>query len=545
MNLDETIFREYDIRGYAQDVPEKGIKINLTSQLALCIGKALGSRLREGATVVVSGDHRISTPDLREAIVYGYAYTGVNVKFDEYPVPSAANNWYLIRHNLDGAVQVSGSHSPFYFNGIKISEGLEALYGDELEELLPIIKTDEYRVASRKGIIEEVDIETLYLKMLRVAYPEPFKHCHRIILDAGNGLGGLLAPLLQERGAEVVVLFGRPDGNFPYHDADPSSVKATEIITDMLKNTNKGIKDPAKRWYGIMTDGDADRSGFISEDGKVVWPEKMAAIFYREYLRNPENKGRVMALDVRASNAAMNIIRENDGVGLFIPAGYPSHRMFAKLVSKEIGKEYPTGTSAEASGHFFYPTAAIDEDGNPVPRAADILIDDGLYSALKFIYIVDRFRDDCSSECGPLKELVETIPEAQSRPEIRVDCPDKDKFNVVEQIKERIKKDYADQLKPLGKLMLVGEGTKTIKVQKPEYGIIEVDGVRAQFKDESWFLIRASNTGPELTLKFEATTKDMLLQRMEEVDRLLQEYPVVRRERLEEAIDNVQRELGE
>ena len=536
MNFDKKIFREYDIRGYAQDVSEN-ITANLTPELALCIGKALGSRLKEGATVVVSGDHRDSTPALRNAIVNGYISTGVNVLVDNNPVPSAGNNWYLITRKLDGAVQVSGSHNPSYYNGIKISEGFEPLYGEELKKIMPVIEAGKYRISSKPGRVDKVDIVDSYIKMLNVAFPEPFKHPHRIILDAGSGLGGLLAPLLQDRGAEVILLFGKPDGKFPYHEADPSSVKATEIVVDTLKNTNKSIKDPAKRWYGILTDGDADRSGFIAEDGGVVWAEKMAAIFYRDYLQNPNNKGRVMALDVRASNAAMNIVQENGGIGLFIPAGYPSHRMFARLVSKDIGKDYPTGTSAEASGHFFFPTAAIDENGESLPHAIDILIDDGLYSALKLIYISDKFRDNCPNECGAMRELATTIPEAPSYPEIRLDCHDSDKFNVVDEIKERIKKDYEDQLKPLGDLMVVGEGTKAIKTQRPNYGIIEVDGVRAQFKDESWFLIRASNTVPMLTLKFEAQTPALLLQRMKEVNKILQGYSVVKRENLEKGIE--------
>jgi phosphomannomutase/phosphoglucomutase len=536
MKVDRVVFRGYDIRGYAYDAPEKNIQTNLTPELALCIGKALGSRLQAGSTVVVSGDHRDSTPALREAVVNGYISTCVNVHLDNQPVPSAANNWYLIRHNLDGAVQISGSHNPWYFNGLKISEGTEALYGDRLKELIEVIESDSYRVSASKGKVENISIVEPYMNMLRKAFPDPLKCCHRIILDAGNGLGGLLAPVLQEKGADVLVLLGKPDGGFPYHDADPSSTEAAEIVVQSLKDTNKGIKDASRRWYGILTDGDADRSGFVAEDGEVVWPEKMAAIFYREYLQNKEYKGRVMALDVRASNVAMRIVEENGGRGFFIPAGYPSHRMFARLIDSDIGKEYPTGTSAEASGHFFYPTASSDENSDFVEHAADILIDDGLYSALKFVYILDSFKSTGAAGCSTLKELTETVPGNPTWPEIRVDCPDEDKFGVVDQIKEQIKRDYADQLKPIGEPVLVGKGKETVKAQEPKWGIIEVDGVRAQFRDGSWLLIRASNTVPMLTLKFEAPTQDLLLQRMKEVDGILSVYPQINRTPLQNAV---------
>ena len=157
MKLDKTVFREYDIRGYAQDAPEHNATANLTADLAFCIGKSLGSRLKIGATVVVSGDHRTSTSALRKAVVDGYTSTGVNVLLDENPVPSGGNNWYLIRHNLDGAVQITGSHNPWYFNGMKISEGLKALYGAGLKALIPVIETNSYRTTSVRGKIEKIN----------------------------------------------------------------------------------------------------------------------------------------------------------------------------------------------------------------------------------------------------------------------------------------------------------------------------------------------------------------------------------------------------
>ncbi|MBD3184870.1 hypothetical protein GF312_21485 [Candidatus Poribacteria bacterium] len=543
MKIDATIFRGYDIRGYTHDVPEKDIKKNLTEDVALNIGMALGSRLEEGSTVVISGDHRIMTTKLRQALVDGYTAVGINVKVDEGQVPSGANNWYLIRHGLDGAVQVTGSHNPWYFDGMKISEGMEALYGEQLKELIPKIEEGKYRLSKKKGNIEKINIVDSYIQMLNKAFPEPFKCKHRIIFDAGNGLGGLLVPLLQERGADVIALLTKPDGSFPYHDADPSDKEAAELVSEALEATNRGINSPEDKWYGLLTDGDADRSGFVAENAEVVWPEKMAAIFYKEYLLNSKNDEEVMALDVRASNAAMKIVSENGGRGFFIPAGYPSHRLFARLIIPEIGKTKPTHTTAEASGHFFYPTASMGENSNFVPHAADILIDDGLYSALKFIYILDEFKTDDSCAGVTLQELMDTIPSNPTGPEIRVSCDDKEKFQIVDKIKAQISKDYKDDLKALCDPLEVGDGKSKIKIQKPDCGLIEVDGVRAQFKDHSWFLIRASNTVPKLTLKFEAPSYELLYQRMQEVNNIFKEYSTVEPEPLEKAIESFWEEI--
>lgn len=133
INIDSAIFRSYDVRGVVRDTknPDGTItKANLTPEVVNLIGKALGSRIPEGSTVVISGDHRESSKKLIDALVKGYTSTGVNVKVSYTPTPTGGNNWYLISNDLDGAVQVTGSHNPPEYNGLKISEGVTVLHGE-------------------------------------------------------------------------------------------------------------------------------------------------------------------------------------------------------------------------------------------------------------------------------------------------------------------------------------------------------------------------------------------------------------------------------
>ena len=521
--LDSNIIRGYDIRGFTVpiEVGNETVAANLTPKVAELIGKVLGSRIGPGSTVVISGDMRDSTSGLIDALILGYISTGVNVQIDRSQVPSGGNNWYLITRNLDGAVQVTGSHNPAEYNGLKVSEGLSALFGEELTEIIPVIQSGEFREVDQIGTVTEVDVKDPYMQMLEAVFPEyttPF----RVVVDCGNGIGAPLIDVLRSKGVEVIGMYTEPDGTFPNHLADPSKIGALQDLIAKVKELNSSLEPGDIPWIGIALDGDADRSGFIDEEGNIVYPERMAAIFYRGYVR--ENPGAVMALDVRASNSTSDMVREEGGIGWFIKAGYPAHRAFVRVTGKEgnFNKPRLTGLSAEASGHFFFNTAGFDENGDPVPHAQKqgILTDDGLYAALKFLQILDNTEQD------RLVDLIATVPTNPVSNEVRVTCPDDVKFDIVDQIEKIVRAEYAAQLNPTGEIITVGEDLihGGLMIQSPTDGLITVDGVRAQFKDGSWFLIRASNTSPKLTLKFEALTQELLIQRLREVRDLLSQF---------------------
>jgi phosphomannomutase/phosphoglucomutase len=505
----------YDVRGLA--MPRGDKTPTLSPEIMLHLGAAIGSRLNVGATVFVTRDGRLTSPDFQEAIIQGLLQTGVNVVETKDTTPTGAATWFVInqKEKIAAGMVVSGSHNPKEDNGVKISIGGEALYGAELKELIPVIENGEYRIvpAEQQGKRSVVDVTSQYLSMLEHAYPKLDLSGTRIVYDAGDGIGGVLVPFLRNRGAEVEARNIVPDGNFPaYGQADPSKPSCVDPLSAVVKAANQG---EARKWVGLMIDGDADRSGFITESGRVFWPDKMAAIFYKDYLEKlsrgelPDYFGPHMAMDVRASSSATTMVFQLGGVGMFIPAGYPSHRAWARLIAPEIGKTKATGTSAEASGHFFYPTALIGADGAIYEPAKDFLVDDGLYSALMLLQI--------QKETGlTLDAMMALIPDLPSSREIWVEvADDSKKFDIVEQIKRTATQRYADQMRPLGKgVMNIG----TMRVQDTNEGLILVDGVRVQFRDGSFGLVRASNTSPMLTLRFEATESGRLVALMEDFE---------------------------
>jgi len=537
--LNPGMFRAYDVRGFVRNTFVKRKLIypkDLYPETAYHIGSALGTRLKPGQKVLISGDHRDSTTRLMVYLAKGYRETGIHVDISFEAVPTAGNNWYLITRNYDGAVQIAGSHNPPEFNGLKISEGLTALHGNKLQELIPMIEAElanpgsAYRTVSKEqmGQLSEVDINSPYYKALDRAFSE-FRHPWRIILDAHNGMGDGLASLFEAKGAEVEGRYLERDGEFPNGPADPSRPASVEETLGLVTERNKSLKSGEIPWIACFIDGDADRSGFGDEKGQVVDPEKMASIFYRDYLLHPSHAGHFMAMDVRASTSAEQIVRQNGGKGVFIQAGYPSHRQFASAIIPTIGKKGTTFRSSEASGHHFNPTAATDENGKSIPWGTDLLVDDGLYSALLFMQLLDqadqtpeiaKLQPSRKSKRFSLSEFMATIPSAPTSPEIRTPCPDSVKFEIIKRIIKQFQTNPEGLRQPLGEV-IHHEG---LRLQETTNGLILVDGVRAQYEEGSFGLVRASNTSPNLTYRFEALTEKGLLFRMKQFRDLLAPY---------------------
>lgn len=519
INFYKGIMGGYDIRGLA--LPKGDKKITLSPEIAFHIGAAIGSRMKEGETLFVTRDGRLTSPSFAEQLVSGTRQTGVNVVTTINPTPTGVASWYAINQKLDGSVVISGSHNPKEDNGFKIGLYGKALYGTALKELIPVMENGNYRVASKLGNLSFTDVVPQYIQMLDHAFPKLDLTGMRIVFDAGNGVGGCVVQFLKDKGAEVETRNIIPDGNFPaYGKADPSTAICTDALSKAVKEMNLNVRSGPK-WFGLMTDGDADRSGFVTESGEVFWPEKMGAIFYEDYLTAYNNKklpsfyGNFMALDVRGSSAVYDVVKRLKGNGFFVQAGYPSHRTWATLISKEIGKDKCTGRSAEASGHFFDPTAAIGADGKQYEHARYTLIDDGIYSAIILMKIAKEMKLDMNS-------LFKRVPDMPTSREIRIEVKDDSKkFELVAKLEADIKKKFASRLKPLGKGVMVLDG---LRVQGPNDGLILVDGMRVQLKDDSWGVLRASNTSPMLTLKFEAKEAKTLTGLMQEFVDMLKAY---------------------
>ncbi len=524
--IDATMVREYDIRGYAMPAP--GRTVNLDPTVARHIGMALGSRLPIGAKVVVTADARLTSPDLRRAVAEGYALAGANVVTDPQPVPSGVVSWYAGRYRLGGSCQITGSHNPPYFNGLKITEKGGAFFGAALATIVDVIRDEAYRRPKRTGTITHTDVVSPYVEMLLSAFPGKLKCRHRIALDAGNGLGGVLVDVLKAKGADVMPLLTEPDGRFPVHLADPSSAEGQSFIVPLLQAANRGVRDKQQLWYGLLTDGDADRSGFVDEQGIPAPGELLGVFFYQDYLSSlpaAERTRHVLALDVRGSGGSQQLLEAAGGRGLFIGCGYPSHRAFAPVICKSLGKTRPVYVSAESSGHYFFPTAGYDEKGRFNKARAGGLVDDGLFSAVKFVFMLDAFARKHRGRWrrGMLADFIALATRAQKRsaisPELRVEASDETKFHVVDEVGQRLGQ-QVDDLLPTRGPVTVGD----VRMQRPDEGLITVDGLRAQFTDGSWILIRASNTTPMLVCRVEGATpkrRDQLLRLLRD---LLSDY---------------------
>ncbi len=618
--IDGNIFRGYDIRGDATQIPS-GPKVNLTIEDAFLIGQALASLYTEkGQTprVIVTSDHRPSSEDLKKGLAQGLASSGAKVTIQKSPTPTGATSWYILKRasEFDIAIQITGSHNPYYNNGFKITckqnelaepdiNGIpQALYGQGLQDLYQRIlsgKIIRYSSPSEIQVIDTVVEEyqenmSKYFQKVLQGHNGKFKNQFSMVLDAGNGLGCTAIPIFKKLGIEIQELFTDLQGTFPNHPADPSKPDGVRYAQDKIKELNKGREK--QLWFATVFDGDGDRSGVIDEQGQGIFPERILVVFYTRLLLENEQGFRLLsrlhehvglALDVRGTAVVCdvigyygrllaqcqyylehgisshlvdeyyrkaltkiwtepnstpkvpenfakipetewkNIVTQQKGFGIigeYIPAGYPNHRSYVrKQIQKleRIKNQYNLSieekglltkiqqqyTSAESSGHFFFGTCE---------EMPEVMIDDGIYSVLVLLNLLDTLdRYEVNSGLVPTKSeytLTDIFQSITWRPvsnEIRDHAPQSNsqKFAIVNEIASMIK---LEKSHPTGKFI------------SPIRDIIDVDGIRAEFEDGSFALVRASNTSPMLTYKFEATTKTRLKEVIREMIKIMSIY---------------------
>jgi len=267
----------------------------------------------------------------------------------------------------------------------------------------------------------------------------------KVVLDCGNGTAGAIAPqLFRELGCEVIGLFEEPDGMFPNHPADPTVDANLKDLIAKVKEVGADV--------GFGYDGDSDRAGFVDEKGGIIRGDQALAIFSREILA--KHKGAPIIFEVKCSLALKEDIENHGGKPIMYRTGH-------SFIKKKIKEEHAL-LAGEMSGHFFF---ADDFPG----------FDDGIYASARMAQIISKSKQR-------LSEIVDTIPKYYSTPEIKVNAPEADKFRIVEEVKEEFKK-------------------------RKDLEVITIDGVRVQTKD-GWGLLRASNTGPTLILRFEGRTPE-------------------------------------
>ncbi len=443
MQINPRIFREYDIRGIVED--------DLTPPAVELIGRAIGTVIRRhgGQNVTLGRDMRSSSPQIRDAVRKGLLSTGCNV-WDIGQVPTPVAYFSLYHLEPDGGIMITGSHNPPEFNGLKISLGKHSMYGEQIQKLIGLIEAGDFE--SGQGTAETKDVRSAYMQKIADDINIPRKV--RFVADGGNGCFGLVGlDLFQKCGQEPIELYCEPDGTFPNHHPDPT---VEENLQDLIALVKK-----EKAELGIGFDGDADRIGVVDEKGGIIWGDQLMTLFARDILR--KHPGATIVGEVKCSQNLFKDIEQRGGKAVMSPAGH-------SLIKNKM-RETKALLAGEMSGHVCFSDRYYG-------------FDDATYAACRVLEIV------ANADC-PLSELLADLPKTATTPELRIDCPDEKKFDIVRELTENFRK---------------------------RYEVIDIDGVRVDFGD-GWALVRASNTQPALTLRFEASNDE----RLKELVRIVQE----------------------
>jgi len=394
MKISSYIFREYDIRGKVGD--------ELSEEAVNAIGKAYGTIIKRngGKKVVCGRDGRNSSPVLQEALINGILSTGIDVvNIGICPTPVMYFSLFTLE-NVDGGIQVTGSHNPPEFNGFKICIGKETIFGPQIQKIREIIENENFE--NGKGKVEEVNIIEDYIEYIckNVNIKKPLK----IILDPGNGVCGLTAPEIFKRlGCKVECIFCEIDGNFPNHFPDPVVPDNLKVLRQKVLESNADV--------GFGYDGDGDRIGVIDEKGNIIWGDQLLIIFAKDLLK--KHKGAKIIGEVKCSRVLYQTIEKFGGIPIMWKTGH-------SLIKNKM-KEEKAILAGEMSGHLFFADKWFG-------------FDDGVYTSVRLVEIL-------SQNEKRLSEYLKDIPKLFSTPEIRKECPDEIKFKVVEKLVKKFKED--------------------------------------------------------------------------------------------------------
>jgi phosphomannomutase/phosphoglucomutase len=391
--INEAIFREYDIRGLAEtELADENVE-----RIAMA---AAAVYVREGKKEIALGmDGRPSSPRIKTLFSQTLARYGLQVT-DLGLVPTPVVYYAAFKHKMDGAVIITASHNPSEYNGFKILLGTAALYGDGIKEIYHLACDGPFP-AEIKGAISQKDILPEYLAYIETNIKLNKKI--RVVVDGGNGTGGITAPELYRRlGAEVIPLFCDVDGRFPNHHPDPTVVKNLQDLIAKVKETGADL--------GIGLDGDADRIGVVDAKGRILWGDQLLVIYARAILK--DHPGAKIISEVKASEVLYSEIKKYGGVPIMWKAGH-------SLIKKKLFEENALA-AGEVSGHMFFNDKWFG-------------FDDAVYAGARLLEIL-------GNSPQTLAEIFDTIPATFNTPEIRVDAGDDVKFAIVDVIRDHYKK---------------------------------------------------------------------------------------------------------
>ncbi|MBV8359108.1 MAG: phosphomannomutase/phosphoglucomutase [Deltaproteobacteria bacterium] len=434
--MNSQVFREYDIRGIVQN--------DFDDEFVVDLGRAYATILIEAGkhNITLGRDCRLSSDMLRERLVEGLLPAGINVT-DVGVVPTPLLYFSMLNWQMDGGAMITGSHNAAEYNGFKLGVGSTTIFGEEIQRVRRIIEARAFKTTGVKG--------TLTFRSVLPDYREYIKRTieltpgMKVVVDGGNGCGGAVAaPLMREMGLETVELYVEMDGRFPHHHPDPT-------VEENMRDLQAAVKQSGAQ-IGIAYDGDADRIGAVDEDQRIVWGDELMVVFSRAILK--ERPGAAIIGDVKCSRRLYEDIARHGGRPIMWKTGH-------SLIKSKL-KQENAALAGEMSGHMFFNDHYYG-------------FDDAIYASLRLLEILGR-------EGRGLAALLSDLPKTSFTPEIRLDCPDDRKFEVVRRAADYFRRNYET---------------------------VEIDGARVTFPG-GWGLVRASNTQPALVMRFEARDEQTL-----------------------------------
>lgn len=434
--MNSGIFRAYDIRGIVGDT--------LTEESVLLIGKAIGSLVQElgGHQVVLARDGRLSGPQLSPCLSAGLLSTGCDV-IDIGMVPTPLLYYTTHRLNQCSGVMLTGSHNPPNYNGIKMVVQGRSLSEAEIKALYDRIIAQQFVRSS--GTLRHMDVTNEYIQAVthRIKLARPLK----VVIDAGNGVAGVIAPtLFKALGCDVHALYCEVDGHFPNHHPDPSHAENLQDLAQTVRALQADI--------GLAFDGDGDRLGMVTSAGEIVCSDRILMLYAKSLLA--ERPAAKIIYDVKCTNQLAALIRANGGEPIMWKTGHS----FIKTKMAELNADL----AGEMSGHFFFKDRWYG-------------FDDALYAGARLLEIVAAQPENSAA-------LFATIPNSVNTPELKVLVTEEEKFSLMQKLIDQA--NFSDT-----------------------HELTTIDGLRVNFTD-GWGLVRPSNTTPYLILRFEALNEAML-----------------------------------
>lgn len=433
--VDRSVFRAYDIRGLIGE--------HFDENAFYTIARAIGTRLHRMSrqSIFVARDGRLTSDSLSNALKQGLVDSGIDV-IDLGAVATPVMYYATHTQGIDCGLMVTGSHNPADYNGIKIVLAGKTLVQVDIDELYQIVCQSDFHQGL--GSVRFQDIGEDYIQ--RVVSDIQVSRKLKVVVDCGNGIAGpVIPPALERLGCEVIPLFCEVDGRFPNHHPDPT---IEENLRDLKEAVALHQAD-----IGLAFDGDADRLGVVTNEGEVIWPDRLMMFYARDLLKRLP--GATIVFDVKCSSHLAKVIETAGGVATMCPTGHS--------IVKAIMKESQAAFAGEMSGHLFFKDRWYG-------------FDDALYSACRLLEIV-------SQSSLPASQQFAQIPNSINTPEIKIPIADDDKFQFMSRFTE--------------------------EAEFPEASIINIDGMRVEY-DYGWGLLRASNTTPCLVARFEANDSESL-----------------------------------